>query len=169
MGALLGGGALLLGALPAQQSNDAVKRNRGHSTGPLVHLIRLSVMNEERSSSCIHQMLRAYALKKSQTWLHVIASKIDSIVFQAEPEGGRENYQHHGSKERAPFPASTEAHERHRPLAALRSKYFRQTGSWNLDTMDRREQAGKLCIGGLPKRIGTVHSVVEDEARQPLR
>jgi len=113
MGALLGGGALLLGALPAQQSNDAVKRNRGHSTDPLVHLIRLSVMNEERSSSCIHQMLRAYALKKSQTWLHVIASKIDSIVFQAEPEGGRENYQHHGSKERAPFPASTEAHERH--------------------------------------------------------
>ncbi|MDR6577566.1 hypothetical protein J2X88_002450 [Pseudomonas extremaustralis] len=151
MGALLGGGALLLGALPAQQSNDAVKRNRGHSTDPLVHLIRLSVMNEERSSSCIHQMLRAYALKKSQTWLHVIASKIDSIVFQAEPEGGRENYQHHGSKERAPFPASTEAHER------------------QIDTMDRREQAGKLCIGGLPKRIGAVHSVVEDEARQPLR
>ncbi|WP_310169028.1 hypothetical protein [Pseudomonas extremaustralis] len=108
-------------------------------------------MNEERSSSCIHQMLRAYALKKSQTWLHVIASKIDSIVFQAEPEGGRENYQHHGSKERAPFPASTEAHER------------------QIDTMDRREQAGKLCIGGLPKRIGAVHSVVEDEARQPLR
>lgn len=151
MGALLGGGALLLGALPAQQSNDAVKRNRGHSTDPLVHLIRLSVMNEERSSSCIHQMLRAYALKKSQTWLHVIASKIDSTVFQAEPEGGRENYQHHGSKERAPFPASTEAHER------------------QIDTMDRREQAGKLCIGGLPKRIGAVHSVVEDEARQPLR
>lgn len=39
MGALLARGALLLGALPAQQSKDAVKRNRGHSTGPLVHLI----------------------------------------------------------------------------------------------------------------------------------
>ncbi|MCJ7958484.1 MAG: hypothetical protein MUW57_18555 [Pseudomonas sp.] len=38
-----------------------------------------------------------------------------------------------------------------------------------LDKMDRREQAGKLRIGGLPKRIGAVHSVVEDEARQPLR
>jgi len=69
MDALLARAALLLGALPAQQSKDAVKRNRGHSTGPLVHLIRLSVLNEERLSSCIRQMLRVYALKKRLTCL----------------------------------------------------------------------------------------------------
>ena len=82
MGALLGGGALLLGALQAQQSNDAVKRNRGRSTDPLVHLIRLSVLNEERSSSCIHQMLRVYALKKSQTWLQSERPKLTQSFFK---------------------------------------------------------------------------------------